>query len=426
MTEVTPVDPRAISRRGTAAVTLSTAVSALSGYVILLISARSLGPAGYAEFSVFWSLYFALLGTLFGLQQEATRAASATWSAPADRTPAGRVRIVRGCVLLGVAFGLGLMVTSPAWSPTVFSSHELAQVAMVAAAAMLYAAQTGLLGTLGGRRRWGTVSAIITTEAVLRLSGIALAALAGWGLVGMSAATAAAAVGWIGVSAFSPATRKAWGVRGDTAARAFVARSSQAMVAAAATSLLVMGFPTLMAATTPEGLGEAGGVLILAVTLTRAPLLVPMFAFQGVAIAYFVSRRGAGLRAVAKPALALVGIGAVGSGAAWLVGAQIMTTFFGPGFDIAPAVLAALTAAATVMAVLTLTGSAVLADERHRAFVAGWLTAGATSVVLLLVLPASLTARTILSLSVGPLVGIALHLAVLGRARPVAERPAVT
>ena len=51
-----------------------------------------------------------------------------------------------------------------------------------------------------------------------------------------------------------------------------------------------MGFPVLLKAT--SGIwARTGGVVILAVTLTRAPLLVPLTAMQGNLIAHFVDQR---------------------------------------------------------------------------------------------------------------------------------------
>ena len=62
-----------------------------------------------------------------------------------------------------------------------------------------------------------------------------------------------------------------------------------------------MGFPVLLKATSGD-LGATGGVVILAVTLTRAPLLVPLTAMQGNLIAHFVDQRTERLRALVRPA----------------------------------------------------------------------------------------------------------------------------
>jgi O-antigen/teichoic acid export membrane protein len=175
-----------------------------------------------------------------------------------------------------------------------------------------------------------------------------------------------------------------------------------------------MGFPVLLKATSGE-LGARGGVVILAVTLTRAPLLVPMTAMQGNLIAYFVDHRSARLRALLGPATIIIGVGAVGVVAAYLLGPWILRTAFGPEYVTTGALLAWLTAAAVSIALLTLTGAAAVAAALHRAYSIGWV--GATmAAAALLTLPLALETRTVVALLCGPLVGIAVHLAALSRA----------
>jgi O-antigen/teichoic acid export membrane protein len=411
-----------ISRRGTLAVTTSTIVAAGSGYLILFIAARSLGPSRYAQFSVFWALYFAVLGVLFGLQQEATRSASASVVAPSTARSSNTVRIVRATLGIGAIFGVIIAVSGLAWSRSVFPSGPVALTSIVVIAGIAYGGQTGLLGALGGSRRWGSVALVVTTEAVVRLVAVAAAAWAGWGVGGLALATGSASIAWIVVCTVSTGARAGLSQRGDGDAREFRSRSIQTMAAAAASAALVSGFPVMLELTTPAGLGAVGGPLVLAITLTRAPLLVPLNAFQGVAIAHFVAHRGSGLRALRRPALGLAAVGLVGALAAWLVGAQIMTIAFGAEFRVAPVVLAWLTIAATLVAGLTLTGSAVIADDRHRTFTAGWVAASAIAATVLLA-PGTLTTRAIASLIIGPACGIVVHLVALARRRTLTDLP---
>ena len=123
-------------------------------------------------------------------------------------------------------------------------------------------------------------------------------------------------------------------------------------------------------------MGAQGGVVILAVTLTRAPLLVPLTAMQGNLIAHFVDERTNRLRALIAPAAIVGGIGAVGVLAAGLVGPWLLRVGFGPQYHASSALLAWLTAAAVAIAMLTLTGAATVAAALHRAYSLGWV--GAT------------------------------------------------
>jgi O-antigen/teichoic acid export membrane protein len=175
-----------------------------------------------------------------------------------------------------------------------------------------------------------------------------------------------------------------------------------------------MGFPVLLKATSNQ-LGADGGVVILAVTLTRAPLLVPLTAMQGNLIAHFVDERTERLRALIAPAALVGGIGALGVLAAGLVGPWLLRVGFGADYYAGGALLAWLTAAAVAIAMLTLTGAATVAAAMHRAYALGWVGATVASTLLLL-LPLPLETRTVVALLCGPLVGIGVHLAALSRA----------
>jgi O-antigen/teichoic acid export membrane protein len=156
-------------------------------------------------------------------------------------------------------------------------------------------------------------------------------------------------------------------------------------------------------------------VIILAVTLTRAPLLVPLTAMQGNLIAHFVDERSDRLRALIAPAGIIGGIGAVGVLAAGVVGPWLLRVAFGPQYQASSALLAWLTAAAVAIAMLTITGAAAVAAALHRAYALGWVGATVAS-GLLLALPLSLETRTVVGLLCGPLVGIGVHLWALARA----------
>jgi len=194
----------------------------------------------------------------------------------------------------------------------------------------------------------------------------------------------------------------------------FLRGASHSIAAAGASAILIMGFPVLLKATSAD-LGAAGGVVILAVTLTRAPLLVPLTAMQGNLIAHFVDQRDARLRALVMPSLVVAGLGLVAVLIAGLAGPWLLQFAFGPDYLAGGALLAWFTAAAIAIALLTLTGAATVAAAMHRAYAAGWISATVASMLLLL-LPVGLETRTVIALLCGPMVGIAVHLAALARA----------
>ncbi|MGZ8747360.1 MAG: hypothetical protein ACXWZ2_10140, partial [Mycobacterium sp.] len=245
---------------------------------------------------------------------------------------------------------------------------------------------------------------------------VAVAAfLVGWGLVGYLWATVAGAIAWLIMLIVSPATRDAARLLTPGGTATFLRGASHSIAAAGASAVLVMGFPVLLKATSGD-LGATGGVVILAVTLTRAPLLVPLTAMQGNLIAHFVDQRTRRMQALMKPAAAVTALGLLGVLAAGIFGPWLLRSAFGAEYRADGALLAWLTAAAIAIALLTLTGAATVAAALHRAYSLGWVSATVASTALLL-LPLDLETRTVVALLCGPLVGIAVHLGALAGAR---------
>lgn len=140
--------------------------------------------------------------------------------------------------------------------------------------------------------------------------------------------------------------------------------------------------------------------------------MVPLQAFQGLALTQVLKNRESGWSALRKPIALLLLIGTVGAAAAGLVGPYIMV-IFGPKYHVDGWVLACLTFAAVLMAVLTLFGTAVIALGHHRAYSAGWAAATIVAILVLLI-PLPVNMRCVISLTVGPLVGILVHASALG------------
>ncbi|MBB0997940.1 polysaccharide biosynthesis protein, partial [Dietzia maris] len=72
-TEPTPTTGRSAAG-GMRALTLATVFAAASGYLVMLVAGRALGPADYPLFATYWGAFFALGGVANGLMQEVTRA----------------------------------------------------------------------------------------------------------------------------------------------------------------------------------------------------------------------------------------------------------------------------------------------------------------------------------------------------------------
>jgi O-antigen/teichoic acid export membrane protein len=386
-------------------VALATVVAAASGYLVLLLAARALGADGYAAFAVFWAAYGLVTGTQNGQLQETTRAVR---RARERGHAAVGARAMPMNTVLGTALAVVVAFTALAWATTVFESHRVESVILLTGGVAAFGLYAGLGGVLSGLGRWGDFSVLLIIDALIRLGLTVVAVIAGWGLPAFLLITVAGTVSTGIVLVALGSARGALGARGDVAARDLARNMLTAMAAALASAVLVMGFPVLISLSSDD-LDASAGAVILAVTLTRAPLLVPLNSFQGVLISRFVDNREHILRSLAVPAAAVVGIGAVGTLAAWLIGPWLLETVFGSDYQLSGAAVGALTAGAVAMAMLTLTGAMALAAGKHRLYAAGWWAATAVSVGLLFV-PADLTVRVPVALIVGPLVGIALHL----------------
>lgn len=395
-----------MARVGTA-----TLLSALCGYAVLYLAARDLDPAGFSVFGVFWGAFGLVNGAANGLLQETTREVRFARDAGADPASTPHTRPLWVAGLTGLVAAGVVAASSPLWSGHVFVEARWLSVALICFGLANFAVHATLLGMLAGANRWTQYGALMVTDAGIRVSVATATFAIGWGLVGFLWATVAGALAWLLLLTASPTARSAARLITPVRTVEFLRGAAHSITAAGASAILVMGFPVLLQATYGE-LGAAGGVVILAVTVTRAPLLVPLTAMQGNLIAHFVDQRGRRLRALSTPAAAIAALGAVGAVAAALLGPWLLRTVFGPDYRADGLLLAGLTTAATAIALLTLTGAATVAAALHRAYALGWV--GATVVsTLLLLLPLELSIRTVVALMCGPLVGIAVHLTAL-------------
>ncbi len=400
-----------VTRSSVIRVGAATVISALCGYAVLYLAARALEPAGFSVFAVFWGAFGLLAGAANGLLQESTREVrQARQSLPSDGP---RIHPMWVAVLVGVVAAAVVAGSAPLWSGHVFVDARWLSVGLLSVGIAGFCMHATLLGVLAGVNGWSQYGSLIVGDAIGRVAVATATFLIGWGLVGYLWATVAGSIAWLVLFLASPTTRAAAQLLTPGTTMTFLRGASHSIAAAGASAVLIMGFPVLLKATSAD-LGAAGGVVILAVTLTRAPLLVPLTAMQGNLIAHFVDQRERRLRSLMVPVAVLAVLGTAAVLFAGLLGPWLLRTAFGPDYEASGALLAWFTTAAVAIALLTLTGAATVAAAMHRAYAAGWI--GATLVsTLLLLLPLPLETRTVVALLCGPLVGIAVHVVALAR-----------
>ncbi|WP_461665552.1 lipopolysaccharide biosynthesis protein [Gordonia sputi] len=403
--------PSSGGRSAVGRVTIATIIAAASGYLVLLLAARQLGATGYAVFAVFWAAYGLVTGAQNGQLQETTRTIRA---ASDTRTARGRPLLVNVCI--GAALAVIVAATSPLWSDHVFDQYGALSVALLAVGVASFAVYAHLCGALSGSLSWSPFAVLLSVDALIRLVGAGIAVAFGWGVPAFLVITVVGSVSWIMVLATSSTARHAVGLPGDVDDRRLAGNTLTAMAAALASAVVVMGFPVLINITArADDDSRVVGAVILAVTLTRAPLLVPLNSFQGVLITRFVAARDALLRSLAVPLAAVVVVGAIGAVSAWAIGSWLLTHIFGADFTLGGGTIALFMVGATALGLLTVTGAATLSVGAHRWYAAGWWVA-AIACAALLTVPLEVTDRIALSLVVGPLVGACVHLSCLVRA----------
>ena len=419
-----------ITRGQSLGITASSIIGAAAVFVVTIIVSRVLTEAAYSQFLLFWSLMFGVFGAILGIQQEVTRAtgARAESSAVVATKLPQTVRVLPVAAFLGGCIAVLLVGTSFLWGEKVLGKDFFASVLVIGVGAVLYACHVAVVGTAAGTKNWSVFAWLGGTESVLRLVLTGAVALFAGTLWGFQFAAIAPVTLWIFLLAFFPHYRP---ILGGARIHDSFSGASQKMAWAILTStayaIMVTGFPVLLKWTTGhiESAEEIAllAATITAISLTRAPIMIPLQMFQGVAISAFLKQQHRPLAALMKPAGVLLGIGVIGAIAAYLVGPFLFSLLYPKqggiltGFE-----LGALTFASAFMAVVVLTGTATLASNHHKLYFAGW---GATAIVAIAMLftPFSIIDRSIVALLAGPLAGIIIHTAglAIAPARPLSK-----
>ncbi|MCT1442623.1 hypothetical protein [Corynebacterium glucuronolyticum] len=378
------------------AMSIATIFSALSGFIVIFVATLALDGQVFEQFNAYWGLFFAVAGLIDGLMQETTRAVSSPH-------PRGTARPHATALILGGIIGTFAILFGPLFLPRLVDDHPVTASTLLTVGIVCYAYQAALSGILSGLKLWNHYAVLLILDSGIRLVLVLIALAAGWSLTSFLIVTVIGALSWAVIIACSPRARHSLLTsHADVSNAQFMRRVAAAMLASGASAALITGFPAMMKFT-----GDSGTLagLMLAITLTRAPILVPLQRFQSALIVYFVEKNGSPV----KPILSVIGVGAIGALAAYLIGPWILRTFFSPDYFVSGWILAILTFAAAWMGALIITGTRTLAAEQHRLYVLGWIAASVSAFGILL-LPLPTTAAVLLALTAGPAIGIVVHL----------------
>ena len=316
----------------------SSLLAAVSTLLVTMIAQRALNGSELTEFLLFWAALFTVTGIITGIQPEITRAVgTARTRAVADRALANRAasggaasaegsapqgaRVVTVTAALGAIAGALVLVSSPLWAGQQIPHWAAVGVTVMAVGVFLYALQATMSGVTAGEDRWYLFAAVGGLESAGRLILMLAAALMIPSLAGLEVATVVPMGLWLILALVTVSGRRLWVARADVPARRLTTNILWSFLSSAAAAVLMMGFPNVLKA---SGAAESEpvvlGTLILAISITRSPIMIPLQAFQGVAVSAFLKQRHRPVAAFIKPAAAVVAVGAVGALAAYLVG----------------------------------------------------------------------------------------------------------
>ena len=409
-----PQSSGTVTRYQSLALLGSSMLAAVSTLIVTMIAQRTLDGSELTEFLLFWSALFTVTGIITGLQPEMTRAVG-TARAEGSRG----ARVVTVAAVLGAVAAVLVLLSSPLWA-----GHQIPQSAAVGVGAMalgvfLYALQATVSGVSAGEDRWYLFAAVGSLESVGRLALMFAVAFALPSLPGLEAATVLPMGLWVLLALLTVSGRRLWIARADVKASRLTVNILWSFLSSAAAAVLMMGFPNVLKA---SGAAESEpvilGTLILAISITRSPIMIPLQAFQGVAVSAFLKQRHRPVAAFIKPAAAVVAVGLVGALAAYLVGPLLFRLIYPPAagaesaYDVAASglTLGALVFASALLALMTLSGNMALAVNQHRIYLTGWVVAAAVTLGLVLLIPVSLVPRAVLALAAGPVCGFVVHM----------------
>ncbi len=399
----------------------SSLLAAVSTLVVTMIAQRALNGSELTEFLLFWAALFTVTGIITGIQPEITRAVGTarTQTVSADGSAPQGARVVTVTAALGAIAGALVLVSSPLWAAQQIPHSAAVGVAVMAVGVFLYALQATISGVTAGEDRWYLFAAVGGLESAGRLILMFAAALMIPSLAGLEVATVVPMGLWLILAFVTVSGRRLWVARADVPAGRLTTNILWSFLSSAAAAVLMMGFPNVLKA---SGAAESEpvvlGTLILAISITRSPIMIPLQAFQGVAVSAFLKQRHRPVAAFIKPAAAVVAVGAMGALAAYLVGPLLFRLIYPPAAGAESAyeaaasgiTLGALVFASALLALMTLSGNMALAVNQHRIYLAGWVVAAAVTLGLAFLIPAPLVPRAIVALAVGPVCGFVVHM----------------
>ncbi|CDK01547.1 conserved membrane hypothetical protein [Microbacterium sp. C448] len=382
----------------------ATVVAGASGYAIQLLAPALLPSAEtYLSFAAYWSTLYLLVAAVAGVQQEVTRATRAADTPPSNTT------LRTFTFLAAVALTLIAVLVGAVLSGTAFAAAPVPMTAWFVIGLVGYLFTAVFAGVLSGLGQWRAVAALIALDGILRGVAVTSGMLLGAPLGVLAALISVPFILAFGVIWLAVRANVIGRFRLDVGARRLWLNAARTVAGAAATGVLVTGLPALLRAAMPDADPAVLAGLIFVITATRAPLIIPLLALQSYLIVDFRSAPSRTWRLLLRYGAIVLSASVVFAACAWLWGPPIVGFISGGRFMVQGPVAAAVVVSGGLVALMCVTGPALLAHESHRWYVRGWMLAAVTTIVFVL-LPLDPVVRTVLALLVAPALGAVVHL----------------
>lgn len=352
------------------------------------------------------------------MQNEVTRAVR-------NRNETGNAegaRVFPISLIAGSAVSLFLLSLIPFSDRIVGGERGWVPLVFAALGSVLFAGHGAIMGGLSGVGHWKMFALLSSSEATTRVilvSGAIALTTTGGRLSAVEAAVALAAGAWLILFVVSRKIRNAASERSDRSSKETASAIFKAMGGGVGNAILLVGFPVLLAITTDSTEYKAAAPFLLAISFTRAPIMLPLNSFQGVIIAQFVSNQRLWKRLLIRYSSVIMAVAGLGAVLAAILGPWLMQVLLGENYRISGETLAWLMIAAGLIAIQTICSALLLALSKQSAYAIGWLLSAMVCIGVLIG-PWDLQTRAILALFTGTISGIIMQLIFLNRAiRPL-------
>ena len=383
---------------------MSTVVAAALGWATLLLVARSTDQSAYSSFAILWGIFYGFAGICAGLQQEVTRA---TAEAQPEREDAIGIPLAAAALRVGAVLCLVVVSTFGLWRASIDAELGVALGFVFGVFGL-----TGLvviLGALAAAYRWRAIAGLLLADAVVRILAVALALDVSSSLTAQAIAIGCASWVWMPLVIVGPdatALRARLQCRVET--RRFMGQVAAAMTATGCASLLIAGFPWLLAMTSRDSVGTATAGLLAALVLFRSPVIALVYGLRPLILRGFLSKPSRALGRALRAWLWCLVIGGALTASAYVAGPWVLHLTFGSGFNVSGWQAAGLVLSSTLLSMATISSLALLAIAAHRSVAGSWVLAVVVT-MLVLALPVQQDRGVVAAAIVGPLAALAWH-----------------